>query len=428
MSVSEREKHHTTILEEPYITGYILMKASFGKAFEALHFYTHKTQHLIMGANKTKIVCEANDNNAATMYLFGIIGDDLRALDFVSQLNELAQTHDTIVIHINSGGGSVFDGLGIYSAIKECKAKTIGRIDGICASMATVLSCAMDEVYMSRKSQFMTHKPSGSVWGSSGEMKAYANMMDNLELVIADVYMVKTGMTADQVNDKLLRSEDSWFSADQALAARLINGVYDSELPDSLLAQSPKGQKELVAFYNSHLKFHNNENMKQTMLSAPQLAALNLTQDATQQSVSNAIDSLIAKAGKADILQIQADNAIAAKANAENELKTFKETQNKARVDALLKQAIDVDKKITVETGNILRAQFGDKPEDLEKFLGTLTPITSVTSSLRKPVESAKYDKTWDELDHLGLLASLKTDDLDLFKAKFKERFGKEYK
>lgn len=359
------------------------------------------------------------------MFLYGIIGDDLNCMDFVRELRDLSETNKTICIHINSGGGSVFDGLAIYGALKECKARTIGKIDGLCASMATVVALAMDEVYMCKTAQFMTHKASGWASGSADELKTYASMMDNLENVIADVYAKKTGDTIPDVKAKFLKPEDTWFSASDALSAKLIDGVYDMDA--SIQAPSMRNQKDLVSFYNTHIKNFNTANMKNIIMTAGQMAALNLSAIADAATVTSALDNVILKAQKVDQLQILADNAVAAKKTAEDALALLQSKATTDKVDALLTKALDTDKKITVAQKDVLRAQFLTNPEGLETFLKAMSPIVSVTTNLKEGGESKKFEGSWDVLDKAGLLDKLKAENLDLFKQKYKDHFGTEY-
>ena len=364
----------------------------------------------------------------AEMFLFGTIGDDLVCGDFVRELRALSETNGTIVIHINSGGGSVFDGLAMYEALKKCTAKTIGKIDGLCASMATIVALAMDEVHMSKNAQFMTHKASGYASGSADDLKTYASMMDDLENVLSAVYSKKTGLAADGVKAKFLKGEDTWFSAQQALEAKLIDGIYDSDCADTItVPKALKSQQEIIAFYNSHFTNFKKVNMKQFVMSAGQLAALNLTATAEAPAVANAIDSLIAKAKEADGLKTQLDSAILAKSTVDLELTTLKGKTVTDKVDGLLAKALDVDKKTTVAMNDTLRKKYITDPEGLEALLNTMQPLTIVTNKLKEGGEDKKYAGTWNELDKAGKLDKLKAENIDLFKAKYKEEFEREY-
>jgi|GEM_PF-1988540 len=378
--------------------------------------------------NRFYVANELGDGEAE-MFLFGTIGDDLNCEEFVRELRDLAVSAKTIYVRINSGGGSVFDGLAIYGALKKCPAMVIGKIDGLCASMATICALGMDKVYMSRNAQFMTHKASGYAMGSSDEIKTYAAMIDNLENVMADVYANKTGLTTEEVKGKFLRSDDSWFTAQQALDAKLIDGIYDPENGEAVGAPATmKNQQEVIAYYNNFFS-NNTPTMKQFLLSASQLAALNLTAGSEPAAVSTAVDALIAKAGKVDQLQAQLNEAVQAKATADTDLANLKKTSTEARVDALLDKALNQDKKITAQVKVALREQYLTNPDGLEKLLAAMTPILSVTNNLKEEETDKRFaGKSYAELDKAGLLEELKAKHPETFKTLYKEQYGTEYK
>jgi len=357
--------------------------------------------------------------STAEMFLFGTIGDDLKCGEFVQELNDLAADNDTIVIHINSGGGSIFDGLAIYNALMNCKAETIGKIDGLCASMATVVALGMNKLYMCKTAQFMTHKASGWASGSADDLKTYASMMDHLEKVICDVYAGRTGMPSDEVRTQFLQPQDRWFSANEALAAKLIDGIYEADGQPVQVPTNMKGQKELISFYNSHLQNFKSY-MKQFTMSAGQLASLGLKPDSDPTAVSAAFDALVMKAGKVDQLENDVTRLT-------SELSTEKSKTVTAKVDALLDKALNTDKKITAEAAVSLKAAFIGKPEELEKVLNSLPKIMSVTDHLKEGTDGEDFKGTWAELDKAGKLDALKEKDLPLFKAKYRAHFKKDY-
>ena len=378
--------------------------------------------------NKRFYVTNEIEEGTAEMFFFGTIGDDLTSAAFAQELKDLAETNDTIVVRINSGGGSIFDGLAIYGALKNCPARIIGKIDGLCASMATICAIAMDKVYMSSKAMFMTHKASGWANGSAEDLKTYASMMDNLENVLVDVYAQKTGLSATDAKAKFLKPEDTWFTAQQALDAKLIDGIYDDG--DKMVSvPAMKDQRELIAFYNSFLST-NIPSMKQFLMTAGQLAALNLTATSDATAVTRALDGLIAKANKVDQLQVQVNEAVQARTTAETELANLKKTTTESRVDALLSKALDTDKKITAEMKTALRAQYLGNPDGLESLLKAMPAIVSVTGQLRDGQETGKKfeGKTWMQMDKEGLLDEYKAKHPAAFKAMYKERFGVDYK
>lgn len=102
---------------------------------------------------------QASNNNAADIFIYDEIGywgvtakqfvSDLKALGDVSQIN----------LHINSPGGDVFDGIAIFNALKHHGAAITVHIDGLAASMASVIAMVGNPVIMPENTMMMIHKP-----------------------------------------------------------------------------------------------------------------------------------------------------------------------------------------------------------------------------------------------------------------------------
>ncbi|WP_415338298.1 head maturation protease, ClpP-related, partial [Clostridium perfringens] len=128
------------------------------------------------------------NNNNSELRLYGEIvstewdkweNEDKCPEDIVSVLNEAGDRD--IDIYINSGGGSVFAGLAIYNMLKRHKGKKIIHIDGVAASIASVIAMAGDEIIMPSNSFLMIHKPLCGVWGNANDMRKGADTLDQLE-------------------------------------------------------------------------------------------------------------------------------------------------------------------------------------------------------------------------------------------------------
>src|SRR3989304_3644893 len=110
--------------------------------------------------------------------IYGDIGFQVSAADFINQLKE--KRYKSLTVHINSGGGEVFDGLAIYNYLKSSSGRTVVIIDGLAASMASVIAMAGDEIRMSDNSFLMIHNPSGGAMGDSRQMKKTADVLDKI--------------------------------------------------------------------------------------------------------------------------------------------------------------------------------------------------------------------------------------------------------
>lgn len=178
-----------------------------------------------------KVEAKADES---TVYLFDEISWwGISAEQFVKDLNGISSS--VINLHVNSPGGSVFDGVSIFNAIKNHKSKVVAHIDGLAASIASVIVMAADEVKMSENAFLMIHDPWSLVVGTSEDMRKEADLLDKVGGIIAKTYMDKTGKTEEEIKDYM--AAETWFTAQDALDAGFIDMI-ESDKKESKKAQS----------------------------------------------------------------------------------------------------------------------------------------------------------------------------------------------
>ena len=133
--------------------------------------------------------------------------DEMKALGNISELT----------LRINSPGGSVFDGIAIYNALKRHPAKVIVTVEGLAASIASVILCAGDEVVMPKNALIMIHDPSAVVMGSARDMRSMAEALDKMRDGLVSAYQDKTGR--DQPDIVEWMAQETWFDAEEAMKA-----------------------------------------------------------------------------------------------------------------------------------------------------------------------------------------------------------------
>lgn len=144
-----------------------------------------------------------NKDDSADLFLYGEISEwwGISANDFVHDLNETDAK--TIELYINSPGGSVFSGFAIYSALvrhSEKNGVTINVvIDGIAASIASVIAMAGDNIKIAEHASTMIHQPWGWAMGTADDMREEADVLEDLEETIVDIYVARTGGDRDQI-------------------------------------------------------------------------------------------------------------------------------------------------------------------------------------------------------------------------------------
>lgn len=132
--------------------------------------------------------------------------------DFLGDLN----TFSDLEIHINSGGGDVFGGVAIYNLLQRHAGHKTVYIDGLAASIASVIALAGDTVLMHPGTQFMIHKPWSCCIGDSDDMVRLAMQLDQIEENILDIYMAHTqdGVTREQI--QALMGAETWMNGEEA--------------------------------------------------------------------------------------------------------------------------------------------------------------------------------------------------------------------
>ena len=161
----------------------------------------------------------------ADIYIFDEIGTyGVTAQDFISEIKGLKDM--PINIRINSLGGDVFDGMAMYNVIKRRESKTTVYIEGIAASIATIIALGADEVIMAENSLFMIHNAWGGTSGEAKDMRKTAETLDKITSELTDIYVKKTGLSYDTLAQMM--DEESWLNAEEAFRLGFIDTISDS--------------------------------------------------------------------------------------------------------------------------------------------------------------------------------------------------------
>lgn len=167
----------------------------------------------------------------AEINLFGDIGYDLDGNTFANELSFLANTDDVkeVVLHINSGGGDVLQGLSIIAAINNCKKKTIGIVEGVAGSMAGVILASCNYTKALDYSKIMLH----SVIGEEKTAK-------ELQEILEDIYNKRVN---DVEKIKMFMSKTSWLTAEEAKNYGIIDEIITDVKKDIFLNRINKLNK-----------------------------------------------------------------------------------------------------------------------------------------------------------------------------------------
>ena len=168
-----------------------------------------------------------NKADKAEIWIYEQIGEDfwtgggVTAKNFQKELAGIKASQ--IDLHINSPGGEVFDGITIYNLIKQHPANVTAHIDGLAASIASVIALAGDTVIMAENALFMIHNPWGFAMGDATEMRKTADLLDKIGGSLVAAYASKSGKPDDEIS--ALMDSETWMTAQEAKDAGFIDEI-----------------------------------------------------------------------------------------------------------------------------------------------------------------------------------------------------------
>ena len=166
-------------------------------------------------------------SDEATIYLYDEIGFfGVNAKQFVKDLNGV--TAGTIHLRVNSPGGSVFDGTTIYNAIKQHKSRIVAHVDGLAASIASVIVMGADEIQMADNAYLMIHEPWSVRIGGAEDMRDEADLLEKIRGTICKTYMDKSGKDESEV--LAMMAAETWMTAQESLDAGFADTIYGQKL------------------------------------------------------------------------------------------------------------------------------------------------------------------------------------------------------
>jgi ATP-dependent protease ClpP protease subunit len=219
----------------------------------------------------------------ATIYIYDVIGNGITSKDFNNSLRDLeAQGVDEFEIHINSFGGDVFEGMAIYNMLKTRNVTTY--VDGIAASIASVIALSAKKVIMYKNTMMMIH----NVWvlaaGDGNEMQKQSDRLKVINDIVVKIYQDKTGLPEDEI--KALMNAETFLNANAALEKKFIDEIQEAKFQDA---------KEYVGYYVNI--FDDQKNKKENQMNKLFLKFLGLAETATESDIQSALKANAVKFG-----------------------------------------------------------------------------------------------------------------------------------
>lgn len=358
----------------------------------------------------------------AQILIYGYISPyDISAADFLVELTALAQRFTNIQIRINSGGGSVFEGIAIRSAIKTFIKAGINIttwVDGVAASMGAVLAISGNKVYIGKYARMMFHQASAYAEGSAEEIRRAADMVEQAENDIIKMVMEKSGMTEEEVRSSLIKPGDQWLTAQQCIDMKLADEIFDAE--EVSVPENTKGAKELVNLFDQVLNKQTDFKPQNSTMKKDLLAKLGLPENATQEQIDAAVEAQITGRQTAE---------------------TALQNNSTQQINSMLDQAV-AEKKILAGEKEAFVKNFAGNVEGLRMALAKI-PAAQKPTNVIKPERSAagadeldedevavdvKNVKTFDDLKKLGMDAveKCKKETPDVYNKLYKDQYKRD--
>lgn len=159
-----------------------------------------------------------NEAKDSELILEGVIASESWWDDEVSpkQFREELEKHSgNLTVRINSPGGDVFAGVAIMNSLKDHDGEITIIVDGLAASIASVIAMAGDKIIMNTGSMMMIHNAWSFAVGDSKEMRKVADQLDKIGESLKSVYSDRTGLDTETLSEML--DAETWMTADEAV-------------------------------------------------------------------------------------------------------------------------------------------------------------------------------------------------------------------
>lgn len=364
------------------------------------------------------MILPSDEKDAVGILLYGYIGDREKEdyVELVSRIRSLSSQYQNIDIRINSMGGEVYAGLAIFNALRESEANINIYVDGVAASMAGVIALCGRPLHMSRYSRLMLHSVSGGVSGSSEYIRSYADQIDSLTQMLADIVAERMSISPDEAKARFFDGKDHWITAQEALNLKLADSIYD--MPEGAMPETDATAEAIYEFTNRLNQQPQNNN---NMVIMDELRKMSSFADVTtEEEAVTAIAKLENDAAKVPALEARLEAL-------ENEKK---QATAQAR-NAYLDQAVADGRIQETQKAQFLALMEHDEAgvkaviDSMPKGAGRISSFIGKDGQQNLSARAELAAMSWDEIDKAERLAELKNNYPDLYEAKFNETFNK---
>lgn len=262
------------------------------------------------------------------LMIYGVIGEEVNALDVVKAIAKMRGK--PVTMRINSPGGNVWDGIAIATAVIE-HGDVSAFVDGIAASMASVIFSASKNRWMAAGTRLMIHEPWNVIMGRASEMRKEAVILDGIAFDAAELYAKATGGKIEIEKIKEMMDAETWLKPQDAVELGFAHGI--------------TGKAAAYAMIPRSMQYRN----------APKEVALSTEENAPEPGL---LDRMMAKLTGTE--SMRADLAKMETALAESVQRTMKAEQDLSAAHAAM-EAMKAEHAAALEAARIEGAQAHEK-------------------------------------------------------------------
>lgn len=213
---------------------------------------------------------QAADGKTLDLYIYDAVTGDgfdwwtwemVKSETSANYFREQLAKHPNIAqinVYINSPGGSVMEGYGIYSQLKRHPAHVTAYVDGFACSIASVIAMAADNVIMYSNAMMMIHNMADCVYGNSAQLRKAADDLDKIMIGNRQTYLDKAAGKLDEARLTELLNAESWLTAQECLDLGLcdeISGQHiDAAKTTEIMKQMTVGTQQQVSAFKAMQK------------------------------------------------------------------------------------------------------------------------------------------------------------------------------
>ncbi len=371
--------------------------------------------------NGNVIINADQQKNAVDIRIYGYISDwsDASGNTVADLLAKHEGKFKNLNIYVNSNGGSVTEGIAIFNILKRSSFSINIYVDGVAASMASVLlQLPGANRYMAKYTRLMMHSVSGGAHGSAAELRSTADMIESFENDLIDIVSERTGVKAADVRTKWFNGKDNWLTPQEALDAKLIDGIVDGKVKEE--PKNLSNVNDTIDFYGNQITNFFNAN-NDTMDLTAIINALQMQAGSTPEQIAAQVTKVVNENAtfKKDKKTLEDRNTVL-----EDAAKDAREKEVKDLIDDAVKT-----KKITEAQRPVYEALAKSDFTNAKAALDAIAPVKNLRDIPGGGTETGIPEnrkgwtfQDWQKKDGKGL-QNLKETNKEAFDTLYKQAF-----